>query len=158
MAGNNAKNPGDKLSTAPNDEEYVSQLELRDMLRAMTEAFSKYQDATALSFERLDRRVSGLVDRMDTMETRLPQATAPGAQVSTVADDGDEVDDALADTEAPLRRCLDRNRQGMGGNHRRRPQHTNHDNDPYAKVKFLIPPFYGAYDAETYLDWEMTVE
>src|SRR5438477_13148904 len=46
----------------------------------------------------------------------------------------------------------------MGGNHRRRPQHTNHDNDPYAKVKFSIPPFYGAYDAETYLDWEMTVE
>src|SRR5438128_6941473 len=46
----------------------------------------------------------------------------------------------------------------MGGNRRRRPQHTNHDNDPYAKVKFLIPPFYGAYDAETYLDWEMTVE
>ena len=46
----------------------------------------------------------------------------------------------------------------MGGNHRRRPQHTNHDNDPYAKVKFSIPSFYGAYDAETYLDWEMTVE
>src|SRR5438105_15288527 len=46
----------------------------------------------------------------------------------------------------------------MGGNHRRRPHHPNHDNDPYAKVKFLIPPFYGAYDAESYLDWEMTVE
>src|SRR5438128_6543871 len=73
------------------------------MLRAMTEAFSKYQDATALSFERLDRRVSGLVDRMDTMETRLPQATATGAQVSTAADDDDEVDAAFADTE----RCDD---------------------------------------------------
>jgi hypothetical protein len=32
------------------------------------------------------------------------------------------------------------------------------DNDPYAKVKFSIPPFFGSYDAETYLDWEMTVE
>ena len=40
---------------------------------------------------------------MDTMETRLPQVTATGAQVSTAADDDDEVDDALADTEAPLR-------------------------------------------------------
>src|SRR5438132_4267565 len=128
------------------------------MLRAMTEAFSKYQDATALSFERLDRRVSRLVDRMDTMETRLPQATATGAQVSTAADDDDEVDAAFAYTEAPLQRRLDRTRQGMGSNHRRRPQHPTHDNDPYAKVKFLIPPFYGAYDAETYLDWEMTVE
>ena len=61
----------------------------------MTEAFSKYQDATALSFEQLDRRVSGLVDRMDTMETRLPHATATGAQVSTAADDDDEVDAAF---------------------------------------------------------------
>ena len=118
MAGNIAKKPGDTTNTAPNDEECVSQLELRDMLRAMTEAFSKYQDATALSFERLDRRVSGLVDRMDTMETRLPQATATGAQASTAADNDDAVDDAFTDTEAPLRRRLDRNRQGMGGNHR----------------------------------------
>ena len=103
MAGNTAKKPGDTTTTAPNVEECVSKLELRDMMRAMTEAFSKYQDASALSFERLDRRVSGLVDRMDTMETRLPQATATGAQVSTAADDDDEVDAAFADTEAPLR-------------------------------------------------------
>ena len=73
------------------------------MMRAMTEAFSKYQDASALSFERLDRRVSGLVDWMDTMETRLPQATATGAQASTAADNDDAVDDAFTDTEAPLR-------------------------------------------------------
>ena len=26
------------------------------------------------------------------------------------------------------------------------------------KVKFTIPPFSGHYDAEGYLDWEMTVE
>ena len=76
MAGNNTTKPGDTTNTAPTDEECVSRLELRDMMRAMTEAFSKYQDVTALSFERLDRRVSGLVDRMDTMEARLPQATA----------------------------------------------------------------------------------
>ena len=102
MAGNNTTKPGDTTNTAPTDEECVSRLELRDMMRAMTEAFSKYQDVTALSFERLDRRVSELVDRMDMMETRLPQATATGAQVSTATDDDAEVDDALADTEAPL--------------------------------------------------------
>jgi hypothetical protein len=46
------------------------------------------------------------------------------------------------------------NRQGMGGNN-----DYNHDNsDPFAKVKFTIPAFYGAYDAEVYLGWEMTVE
>jgi hypothetical protein len=41
---------------------------------------------------------------------------------------------------------------------------NNHDNrnqdncDLFAKVKFTIPAFYGPYDAEAYLDWEMTVE
>jgi hypothetical protein len=32
------------------------------------------------------------------------------------------------------------------------------DYDPFAKVKFSIPPFMGSYDAEAYLDWEMIVE
>jgi hypothetical protein len=32
------------------------------------------------------------------------------------------------------------------------------NDDPFAKVKFIIPPFYGLYDAEAYLDWEMTVD
>ena len=30
--------------------------------------------------------------------------------------------------------------------------------DPYAKIKFTIPSFSGHYDAEEYLDWEMTIE
>ena len=30
--------------------------------------------------------------------------------------------------------------------------------DPYANVKFTIPSFSGNYDADGYLDWEMTVE
>jgi hypothetical protein len=46
----------------------------------------------------------------------------------------------------------------MGGN----PNHHNHHyvrkNYPFAKVKFSIPPFQGSYDAEAYLDWEITVE
>jgi hypothetical protein len=46
----------------------------------------------------------------------------------------------------------------MGGNGRRRPHASEQDNDPYAKIKFSIPPFYGSCDAETYLDWEMMVE
>jgi hypothetical protein len=32
------------------------------------------------------------------------------------------------------------------------------NDDPFAKVKFSIPPFNGSYDAEAYLDWEMTIE
>jgi hypothetical protein len=46
----------------------------------------------------------------------------------------------------------------MAGNGRHRPHAPEQGNDPYAKIKFSIPPFFGSYDAETYLDWEMTVE
>jgi hypothetical protein len=34
--------------------------------------------------------------------------------------------------------------------------HSNYD--AFAKVKFTIPPFYGLYDAEAYLDWEKIID
>jgi hypothetical protein len=48
----------------------------------------------------------------------------------------------------------------MGGHPYRGPnqQHARGNDDPFAKVKFTIPPFYCLYDAEAYLDWEMTVD
>jgi hypothetical protein len=51
------------------------------------------------------------------------------------------------------------NWQGLGGHPHRGPnqQHACGNDDPFAKVKFTIPPFYGFYDAEAYLDWEMTI-
>jgi hypothetical protein len=50
--------------------------------------------------------------------------------------------------------------QGMGGHPHRGPNqlHARGNDDLFAKVKFMIPPFYGLYDAEAYLDWEMTVD
>jgi hypothetical protein len=46
----------------------------------------------------------------------------------------------------------------MGGNQNHHNQHYVRNDDPFAKVKFSIPPFNGPYDVEAYLDWEMTVE
>jgi hypothetical protein len=46
----------------------------------------------------------------------------------------------------------------MGGNQNHHSQQYVHNNDPFANVKFSIPPFNGLYDVEAYLDWEMTVE
>ena len=43
----------------------------------------------------------------------------------------------------------------MGGN---KNWHNQGNDDPYAKIKFIIPPFHGKYDADEYLDWEMTIE
>jgi hypothetical protein len=42
----------------------------------------------------------------------------------------------------------------MGGHPHRGPnqQHAHGNDDPFAKVKFTIPPFYGLYDGKAYLD------
>jgi hypothetical protein len=48
----------------------------------------------------------------------------------------------------------------MGGHPHRGPnqQHARSNDDPFIKVKIMIPPFYGLYDAKAYLDWEMTID
>jgi hypothetical protein len=48
----------------------------------------------------------------------------------------------------------------MGGHPHRGPNqhHARGNDDSFAKVKFTIPSFYGLYDAEAYLDWEMTTD
>jgi hypothetical protein len=45
------KDKGPKL----NNDECVSQMELKEMMCAMTEAFKKYQDSAMTSYEQLDR-------------------------------------------------------------------------------------------------------
>lgn len=142
------KDKGPKL----NDDECVSQMELKEMMRAMTEAFKKYQDSASTSYEQLDRRVAELVTCMDVLEARPPPPTPAPAHSPVDNDDDDD------DVYAPLRQRLARNRQGMGGNGRRRRHNPEPDHDPFAKIKFPIPPFMGSYYAEAYLDWEMTVE
>jgi hypothetical protein len=87
---------------------------------------------------------------------RAPPPIIPGAGALAHDDTEDEFDDDKVD--AQQRRRLLRHCQGMGGNGRRRPHAPKQDNNPYAKIKFSIPPFYGSYDAKTYLDWEMMVE
>jgi hypothetical protein len=84
---------------------------------------------------------------------RLVPPLTPAPAHSPVDDDDDD-----DDVYAPLRQCLARNRQGMGGNCRRRHHNPEPDHDPFAKIKFSILPFMGSYDVEAYLDWEMTVE
>ena len=46
----------------------------------------------------------------------------------------------------------------MGGVHHHQGNNHSVPDDPYAKIKFTILSFLGHYDAEGYLDWEMTVE
>jgi len=100
--------------------------------------------------------------RVSTLTTRVQHLEINGAKEETFDDDTDHPEDIVYGPDGKIdarmtsdnraRRVLARNKKGMGGNRTRA-----HD-DPYAKVKFTIPSFYGRYDAEEYLDWEMTVD
>ena len=115
------------------------------------------------SMERLDKRISMLTDKVTELETFM----VGNNDVSGSNTDGqDMVYDAngnigrAAVRQERLRQRLHRNTTGMGGVHHHHHQGNNHrvPDDPYAKIKFTIPSFSGHYDAEGYLDWEMTVE
>ena len=119
----------------------------------------------ANQLERLDRRISDLTDRVATLEARPAPALDNDANGSD--DDDHDVYDAncnldnTATMQNKLRRHLQINNQGMGGarhHQRHRCNHNRAPDEPSAKVKFTIPSFDGHYDAEAYLDWEMTIE
>jgi hypothetical protein len=101
------------------------------------------------------------------LETRLPiAATDPNSTAADTHVDGDPfTEDPRVDNDEhselphpPPRQRRTFNWQGMGGNQNHHNQHYVRNDDPFAKVKFSIPPFNGSYDAEAYLDWEMIVE
>jgi hypothetical protein len=90
------------------------------------------------------RNVNNLVTRIEQLEQRPPPHRADDEDADAFGDE-----DANADDDA--RRRLNFHRCGMGGNN-----HGN--NDPFAKIKFSLPPFAGNIDPEAYLDWELVVQ
>jgi hypothetical protein len=65
-------------STLPNDTKCVSYMELKDMMRAMTGAFNKYQTTTTATFQRIHISVDGLATWLDVVEACFPHhAPAP---------------------------------------------------------------------------------
>jgi hypothetical protein len=148
--------PGNDGSSTPKDfNKCVSQDQLREAIeqgqKVMTDTITQALTAAIKdlklpeTIERLDKRISTLTDRVVALETCPPSSD----DEEVVYDVHGNIDEA-ATKDKRLRRRLRNNTRGMGGI---RP----HD-DPYAKVKFTIPSFSGHYDAEGYLDWEMTVE
>jgi hypothetical protein len=107
------------------------------------------------------------------METKLPIAATdpnvaadPNAGAVDTHVDGDpfivdlgvDNDEHYEIPDPPPHPSWHFNWQGMGGNPYHHNQHYICNDVPFAKVKFSIPLFNGSYDAEAYLDWEMTVE
>ena len=114
----------------------------------------------------MDKRVSAPTGRIQQLETNPPKLNDNKYEEDD--DDGfqelekdvvyssDGLPDHIKTNANRLRRRrLLKNKIGTGGNKNR---HNQGNDDPYAKIKFTIPPFHGKYDAEEYLDWEMTIE
>jgi hypothetical protein len=157
---------GDEQTNSPKDfNECVSRAQLqaamKESQRGMNDAIKKAVTDALIdlklgsSIERLDRRISALTDKVTELENRLPNEDDMGGNNTDedAAFDKDGNIDAAATRTAMLRRHLRENRRGMGGHqHQGHTQHAS--DDPYAKVKFTIPPFLGHYDVEGYLDPE----
>jgi hypothetical protein len=134
---------------------------------SMNETFHKSQASTKTTLEWMQCGIAAMADWVQALVTRLPIAAIdPNAAASDTHVDGDPfTEDPGVDNDEhsklhypPPHQCLPFNWQGVGGNQNHHKQHYVHNDDPFAKVKFSIPPFNGSYDAEAYLDWEMTAE
>jgi hypothetical protein len=133
----------------------------------MNEMLHKSQASIETTLERMQRAIAAMADWVQTLETRLSiAATDPNATAADTHADGDPfAEDPGVDNDEhselpdpPPRQRRPFNRQGMRGTHNHYNQYYVRNDDPFAKVKFSIPPFNGSYDAEAYLDWEMTIE
>jgi hypothetical protein len=84
-----------------------------------------------------------------------PPPPRPRLPDDAVFDEEGNYDEA-ATRDLCLRHRLHQNTEGMP--HRQQGNNNRAPDYPYAKIKFSIPSFSGHYDAEGYLDWEMTIE
>jgi hypothetical protein len=131
------------------DAECMTQVELCALTKNIIEENNVNQDCYAATVEGIERKISGVV-----ISLRLWRFV-----YLLLHQNSSNEQDERARRDEELRRRLHHNRQGMGGNNDNNHDNRNQGNrDPFAKVKFTIPAFYGAYDAKAYLDREMTVE
>jgi hypothetical protein len=129
---------------------------------SMNEMLHKSHASTETTLEWMQHGIASMADRVQALETRLPiAATDPNATTVDTHADGDpftedlgvENDEHSELPDPPPHQHRPFNRHGMGGNQNHHNQHYVRNDDPFAKVKFSIPPFNGSYDAEAYLDW-----
>jgi len=90
----------------------------------------------------LTRNVNNLVTCIEQIEQRPQSDHGDDEDANGDLSDHEDVDN---DGDARNHHCYNFNRRGMGGNN-----HGN--NDPFAKIKFSLPPFAANLDPEAYLD------
>jgi hypothetical protein len=70
------------------------------MMKALTELFTKNQQSTDTTLERVQCSMAGIIDRVDALETELPQTDQDKLPDDTREDDHD--DEEEVDDEEPF--------------------------------------------------------
>jgi hypothetical protein len=60
------------------------------MMKVMTEIFTKNQQSTNTTLERVERSIAGIIDQVDALETGLPATNHNRLPDDTLEDDHDE--------------------------------------------------------------------
>jgi hypothetical protein len=76
--------------TGDEEEERVSNKEVHTMMKAMTELFTKNQQSTDTTLERVECSIVGIIDRVEALETGLPTMDQDKFLNVTREDDHDE--------------------------------------------------------------------
>jgi hypothetical protein len=96
------------------DADCVTQVELRALMKNITEAINVNHDHCVVTLEGIERKISSVVDRLEALEIHIP----PAVQELNVNEQ-----DERARCDEELWCHLYHNHQGMGGNN-----DNNHDN------------------------------
>jgi hypothetical protein len=87
------------------EEECVSNKEVHAMMKAMTELFTKNQQSTDTTLERVEHSIAGIIDRVDTLETGLPPMDQYKLPDETHEDNYDEEEVQDDGSTAMTNRC-----------------------------------------------------
>ena len=63
------------------------------MMKAMTELFTKNQQSTDMTLERVEHSIASIIDRVEALETRVPATDHDKLLDDTHEDDHDEEDE-----------------------------------------------------------------
>jgi hypothetical protein len=94
--------PPPPAAAGDEDEECVSNKEVRAMIKALTELFTKNQQSTDTTLERVERSMAGIIDRVDALEIGLPQIDQDKLLDDTHEDNHDHEEEEEVDDEEPF--------------------------------------------------------
>jgi hypothetical protein len=109
------------------EEECVSSKEVRTMMKALTELFTKNQQSTDTTLERVERSMARIIDHVDALETGLPWTDQDNLPNDTHEDNQDHNEEKEVDDEEPF-------------NPRRPPPRRSYHDDQQVQQQLSRPP------------------